>query len=66
MCRHYFRTKKGSLSNVPFTDLSYKWAGGGYLSNAEDLVKFGNAILNCWHYASCKLCSGKNFIPANL
>jgi CubicO group peptidase (beta-lactamase class C family) len=25
---------------------SYKWAGGGFLSTAEDLVKFANGILN--------------------
>ena len=31
-------------------DLSHKWAGGGLVSTAQDLVKFGNAILasfNC-------------------
>ncbi|MCW5909969.1 MAG: serine hydrolase [Cyclobacteriaceae bacterium] len=27
-------------------DISYKYAGGGLLSTAEDLVKFGNEILN--------------------
>lgn len=27
-------------------DLSYKYAGGGLLSTAEDLVKFGNQVLN--------------------
>jgi hypothetical protein len=26
-------------------DNSYKWAGGGFLSNVQDLVKFGNAML---------------------
>ena len=26
-------------------DNSYKWAGGGYLSTAEDLVRFGSDIL---------------------
>ena len=45
--RHYVRTKKGALENTPYVDLSYKWTGGGYLSNAEDLVKFGNAVLTC-------------------
>ena len=34
------------LINAPFVDNSYKWAGGGFLSTAEDLVRFGNAMLN--------------------
>lgn len=29
-------------------DNSYKWAGGGFISNAEDLVRFGNAMLTCY------------------
>src|SRR2546425_13058799 len=28
------------------SDNSYKWAGGGFVSTAEDLVKFGSALLN--------------------
>jgi CubicO group peptidase (beta-lactamase class C family) len=36
------------LTGVPndLGDLSYKFAGGGLLSTTEDLVKFGNALLN--------------------
>lgn len=26
-------------------DNSYKWAGGGFMSTAEDLVQFGNSML---------------------
>lgn len=37
--------KKGRLCNSPYVDLSYKWAGGGLLSNVPDLLKFGNAML---------------------
>jgi len=29
----------------PYADLSHKWAGGGFLSAAEDLVRFGSALL---------------------
>lgn len=30
---------------APPVDNSYKWAGGGFLSSAEDLVRFGSALL---------------------
>jgi hypothetical protein len=29
----------------PYIDSSYKWAGGGFLDSAEDLVRFGSAHL---------------------
>ena len=45
ICRHYQRNKKGHLTNTPYVDNSYKWAGGGFLSNVGDLLKFGNAML---------------------
>ncbi|MEX2116692.1 MAG: serine hydrolase domain-containing protein [Bacteroidota bacterium] len=32
--------------NAPFVDNSYKWAGGGFLSTTEDLLKFGNAMMS--------------------
>jgi serine beta-lactamase-like protein LACTB, mitochondrial len=35
----------GRVRNAPFVDNSYKWAGGGFLSTPEDLVRFGNAHL---------------------
>ena len=43
--RFYTREKDKPLRNAPFVDNSYKWAGGGFLSNAEDLVRFGSALL---------------------
>jgi len=41
----YERVKDGPLENAPYVDNSYKWAGGGFLSTAEDLVRFGSALL---------------------
>lgn len=32
-------------ANAPYVDNSYKWAGGGYLSTASDMVRFGMAML---------------------
>ena len=43
--RYYERTDE-SLVNAPWVDNSYKWAGGGFLSTSEDLVRFGLAHLS--------------------
>jgi CubicO group peptidase (beta-lactamase class C family) len=40
----YERTATG-FERSPQVDNSYKWAGGGFLSTAEDLVRFGSAHL---------------------
>lgn len=39
--RFYEQTPAGGLENAPYVNVSYKWAGGGFLSSAEDLVRFG-------------------------
>ena len=41
----YDRTESGQFVRSPTVDNSYKWAGGGFLSTAEDLVRFGTAHL---------------------
>ncbi|XP_059087702.1 serine beta-lactamase-like protein LACTB, mitochondrial [Tigriopus californicus] len=41
----YVRDKRHALKNAPHVDNSCKWAGGGFLSNIGDLLKFGNAML---------------------
>ncbi|CAI4227199.1 unnamed protein product [Auanema sp. JU1783] len=41
---YYVRSKK-VLENCQEVDNSYKWAGGGILSNVRDLLVFGNAML---------------------
>jgi len=44
--RFYTRTDDtGAVVNAGYVDNSIKWAGGGFLSTAEDLVTFGNALL---------------------
>jgi CubicO group peptidase (beta-lactamase class C family) len=43
--RFYRRGSGGAYELAPAVDNSYKWAGGGFLSTAEDLVKFGSALL---------------------
>ena len=44
--RFYERTASGGFVLCAPVDNSYKWAGGGFLSTAEDLVKFGSAHLS--------------------
>jgi len=41
--RPYARGDDGKYRNAPYADNSYKWAGGGFLSTAGDLVRFGLA-----------------------
>ena len=38
---YYERDNAGGFVNAPWVDNSYKWAGGGFLSTADDLVRFG-------------------------
>jgi CubicO group peptidase (beta-lactamase class C family) len=37
--------KDGAVENAVYVDNSYMWAGGGFLSTAEDLVRFGSELL---------------------
>jgi CubicO group peptidase (beta-lactamase class C family) len=40
---YYQRDENGGVLNAPYVDNSYKWAGGGFLSTPEDLVRFAFA-----------------------
>lgn len=42
---YYAKNEAGEVVNAPYVDNSYKWAGGGFLSTAEDLLIFGNVML---------------------
>ncbi len=42
----YYQIRDGALLNAPPVNNSYKWAGGGFLSTSEDLIRFGFAHLN--------------------
>ncbi|OQV17981.1 Serine beta-lactamase-like protein LACTB, mitochondrial [Hypsibius exemplaris] len=48
--RNYRRDKSGCLRNAPFVDNSYKWAGGGLLSTAGDLLKFAHLLLSSYQH----------------
>jgi len=43
--RFYDRGAAGAYTLSPTVDNSYKWGGGGFISTAEDLVRFGSALL---------------------
>jgi CubicO group peptidase (beta-lactamase class C family) len=42
----YYWMRDGDIVNAPWVDNSNKWAGGGFLSTSEDLVRFGQAHLS--------------------
>lgn len=44
--RYYVKNDQGRILNAPFVDNSYKWAGGGFISTAEDVVRFGYRLLH--------------------
>jgi len=41
----YWQNGSGENAIAPKVDNSYKWAGGGFISTAEDLLWFGKSIL---------------------
>ncbi|KAJ0069493.1 hypothetical protein NL108_008283 [Boleophthalmus pectinirostris] len=52
--RYYHLNKNGRVVNCPYVDNSYKWAGGGFLSTAGDLLRFGNALLYSYQITQLK------------
>jgi len=41
--RFYSRSDSGAIQNAVYVDVSARWAAGGFLSTADDLVRFGAA-----------------------
>ncbi|UCC26001.1 MAG: beta-lactamase family protein [Gemmatimonadales bacterium] len=44
--RFYLRGRDGRTVNAPFVNNSNKWAGGGYLSTARDMARYGSSYLD--------------------
>lgn len=42
----FYTDSDGENSEAPYVDNSYKWAGGGFLSTTEDMIRFGKAHLS--------------------
>ncbi|MEB2786600.1 serine hydrolase domain-containing protein [Algoriphagus persicinus] len=42
----FYELENGEIKEAYATNSSNKWAGGGFLSTTNDLVKFGNAVIN--------------------
>ena len=45
---YYVRSGRGMsapIINAPYVDNSYKWAGGGFVSTPEDLMKFAHGLM---------------------
>ncbi len=51
----FYTGEPGKFAVAPTVDNSYKWAGGGFLSNTEDLVRFGSAHLQAGFLKSASL-----------
>ena len=41
----FYAKNNNVVTEAPYVDNSYKWAGGGFISTVEDMLKFGNAHL---------------------
>lgn len=60
----FHTSKEGRVVKAGYVNNSNKWAGGGYLSTSEDLVRFGLALLSEAILPRSKL--EKMWIPAQL
>ena len=51
----YRKKKRGEMDESIYDNPSYKWGGGGMLSNALDLVEFGEAHLSAGFFSKATL-----------
>lgn len=51
------------LMNAPYTDCSYKWAGGGLTSTVADLLRFGSFMLSAYQDEKDVLTKQSRFWP---
>lgn len=42
---NFYSKRKGKIVEASEVDNSYKWAGGGFLSTAPDIIRFGNSYI---------------------
>ncbi|XP_065183694.1 serine beta-lactamase-like protein LACTB, mitochondrial [Sycon ciliatum] len=54
--RCYQLDDKKQVVNSPYVDNSYKWAGGGLLATAEDIVEFGFCMLTAYFGKPIRKC----------
>jgi serine beta-lactamase-like protein LACTB len=62
--KHYLRDSNKRLVNVPYVDVSYKYGGGGILSNVYDLCKLGNKLVGFYQDTNGQESSG-GFLKAS-
>ncbi|CAC5419656.1 LACTB [Mytilus coruscus] len=62
---HYVKNKNGRMINAPYVNNSYKWAGGGFISDVTDLLKFGNIMLYSYQYDADSLSGVESSINGN-
>lgn len=53
------------MINAPYVNNSYKWAGGGFISDVTDLLKFGNIMLYSYQYDADSLSGVESSINGN-
>ena len=39
---HFYQIDNQEIEEAPYVDNSYKWAGGGFISTAEDMIRFAH------------------------
>lgn len=64
--KYYLRDANKRLVNVPYVDVSYKYGGGGILSNVYDLVKLGNNLIASYQDSNTDASTRKLLKPSTM